>query len=148
MARDLLHRAVAALARREHSRAELARKLGRAVEADARTIDATLDRLQADGVLSDERFAAALARSRSARFGSARIRQELRQHQLPDDLMRATLAQLSDTEFGRARAIWQRKFGRPAADQHERARQMRFLAQRGFATDVIIRVVKGQSRPD
>jgi len=147
LARDLLHRAVAALARREHSRAELARKLGRAIEADARAIDATLDRLQAEGVLSDERFAAALARSRSARFGSARIRQELRQHQLPDDLMRATLAHLSDTEFERARAIWERKFGRPAADQHERARQMRFLAQRGFATDVIIRVIKGQSSP-
>jgi len=148
LARDLLHRAVAALARREHSRAELARKLGRAVEADARAIDATLDRLQAEGVLSDERFAAALARSRSARFGSARIRQELRQHHLPAELMRATLGELNSTEFERARAVWQRKFGRPAADQNGRARQMRFLAQRGFATDVIIRVVKGQSGPD
>jgi regulatory protein len=47
------------------------------------------------------------------------------------------------TELERATAVWQRRFGSPAAEPAERARQMRFLAGRGFEGDVIRRVVAG-----
>jgi regulatory protein len=79
--------------------------------------------------------------ARAARFGNLRIRQELAQHGVEPDA--ATLTQLRSSELERARAVWQRKFGAPAADAAERARQMRFLAQRGFSADTVRRVVQG-----
>jgi regulatory protein len=139
-----MQRAIAALARREHSRAELQRKLLRYVGEDgAAELERVLDELQAKGLLSETRFAAMLARTRGQRFGAARIRQELREHELGAELVRPTLDALAATEEQRARAVWRKKFGRPPANDAERARQLRFLSRRGFATDVILRVVKG-----
>lgn len=149
-----LQYAVGLLARREHSRAELRAKLRRKVgpETDladaAAEIEKTLDALQAKGLLSDTRFAAALVRTRAERFGSARIRHEMREHNLPDDVVRASVRSLQDSEEERARDIWKRKFGQPAADAAERARQMRFLAQRGFPADVVIKVVRSAVADD
>ncbi len=143
-----LQYAVGLLARREHSRAELRAKLKRKVgpgtdpaEATAE-IEKTLDALQAKGLLSDTRFAAALVRTRAERFGSARIRHEMREHDLPDHVVRATVRSLEESEEARARDIWKRKFGRPPADASERARQMRFLAQRGFPAAVVVKVIR------
>ena len=51
------------------------------------------------------------------------------------------VARLQDTELERAQALWQRKFGAPATDLAGRARQVRFLVARGFAADVVRRVV-------
>lgn len=140
--RSLRARALAYLARREHSRVELARKLAPHA-ADADELRRLLDSLEADRLLSDARFAEVLARSRGERFGVARVKQELRAHQVGDELLQSTVDQLKATEFTRARAIWQRRFGTPAADAAERAKQMRFLAGRGFAESVVRRVVRG-----
>ncbi len=140
--RSLRARALAALARREHSRAELARKLTPHA-ADPDELNRLLDALEADKLLSDARFVEVLARSRGERFGAARVKQELRTHRVDDELLRATVDELKATEFARARAIWQRRFGMPAADVAERAKQMRFLAGRGFAESVVRRVVRG-----
>lgn len=140
--KSLRARALGYLARREHSRTELARKLS-AYAADPDELTRLLDALEADRLLSDSRFAEHLARSRGERFGVARVRQELRAHQVDDELLRSTVADLQKTEFARARAVWQRRFGEPAADAADRARQMRFLAGRGFSEAVIRRVVKG-----
>jgi len=147
--------AVAQLARREHSRAELRNKLQRRLRSElsagdaagpsddpAARVEKILDDLQAKGLLSDARFAAVLTRSRADRFGTARIQQEMREHNLPDEVVRPTIEALKATEEQRARAVWQRRFGRPPADATERARQMRFLAQRGFSTAVVLRVVR------
>ena len=140
--RSLLARALALLARREHSRAELARKLGpHAASADELSV--LLDDLQARRLLSDERFVEVLARSRSERFGAARIRQELRARGVSDDLARTAVAELRGTELQRARDLWLRRYGQPAGSPAERARQMRFLAARGFSGDVIRKVVGG-----
>lgn len=146
--------AVAQLARREHSRAELRLKLrrrrasGPQERESAPGIEAVLDELQTKGLLSDARFAALLTRSRAERFGTARIRYEMREHELPDEIVRPALEQLKATEEQRARDLWRRKFGRPAADASERARQMRFLAQRGFSPSVILRVVRSATDDD
>jgi regulatory protein len=153
----LMQYAVALLARREHSRAELARKLRRRAERDAPAdpsadpaadIEGVLDRLQAQGLLSDQRFAAVLARGRASRFGTARIRAEMRQHELADHLIKPVLEELHASEEQRAWELWRRRFGRVPADAAERARQMRFLAQRGFAPGVILRIVKGGDPPE
>lgn len=140
--RSLRARALAYLARREHSRTELARKLAPHA-ADADELNRLLDSLEADQLLSDARFVEVIARSRGERFGVARVRQELRAHHVSEELLRSTVGELQASEFARARAVWQRRFGTPAADAAERAKQMRFLAGRGFSESVVRRVVRG-----
>jgi regulatory protein len=137
------------LARREYSRAELARRLAvRPIGSDAAVppeeIAGVLDQLEQRGMLSDERYAAARTRVRGQRYGAARVKQELKQQGLADDLVEAAVAKLKSTELERARAIWRKRFGAAPTSANERARQMRFLAQRGFATAVIRQVVGGR----
>ena len=141
--KSLLARALGALARREHSRAELRRKLAPHAES-AEQLDRLLADLEAKKLLSDRRLAEVMARSRGDRFGAARVKQELRARGVADPLVRETVGELSRTELNRAREVWRRKFDAPPADAAERARQMRFLAQRGFDAEVIRRVVGGR----
>jgi len=48
------------------------------------------------------------------------------------------------TELERAREVWRKKFGHTATDANERAKQMRFLLTRGFASEAVRRVVQGE----
>jgi len=152
---SLKARALQWLAQREHSRVELRRKLLRharlrdaardaAVRAEAAAeVDALLDWLQAERHLSDARFVESRVNARSARYGNRRIQQELKQHGTALD--EAGQAQLKASEMLRARTLWQRRFGHVAStpgDATARARQMRFLAARGFSSDVIHRVLR------
>jgi regulatory protein len=139
----LLARALGHLARREHSRAELRRKLAPYAES-AGQLDQLLDQLEAKRLLSDRRFSEVMVRSRGERFGAARIGQELRAHGVGDPLVREAVKGLSRTELQRAREVWRKRFGTPAQDATGRLRQMRFLAQRGFDAEVIRRVVGGR----
>ncbi len=146
-------RALRCLAQREHSRAELERKLARHVEdtheaSAAAQIAGVLDELAAKGLLSEERTAQAVLAGRGQRFGSRRLKQSLQAKGLDAELVAATLLQAKATEFERAREAWRRRFGTPAADARERARQMRFLAGRGFDGEVIRRVVQGTDAND
>jgi regulatory protein len=141
--RSLKGRALQYLAQREHSRMELARKLAPHAD-DANDIDTVLDALQAAGWLSEERFVESVLHRKAARLGTARIRQELQGHGLAPEAVAAAVERLRSTELERARAVWTRRFGGEApTDAAERARQMRFLAARGFAAEVIRRVVRG-----
>jgi regulatory protein len=137
---SLRARALACLARREHSRSELARKLARHAQSRDE-VDRTLDELEAENLLSAPRFAQSVARRRGERYGVARVRQELKSHGIDGDLLRASTAQLASTELQRARAILARRFGRVATDAAQRQRQMRFLAGRGFSGEVVRRIV-------
>jgi len=140
---SLKGRALKYLAQREHSRVELARKLAPHAD-DADDIDTVLDALQAAGWLSEERFVESVLHRKAARLGTARIRQELQGHGLAPEAVAGAVEQLRGSELERARAVWTRRFGGDApTDATERARQMRFLAARGFATEVIRRVVRG-----
>lgn len=138
---SLKARALKALASREHSRVELTRKLAPHAESPE-ALDALLDTLEAQDLLSPQRFAESLVRRRGARLGNARIRQELKQHQLDDELVSATMAELRSNELARAREVWRRRFGVPAEDATQRARQGRFLSQRGFSGEVVSRVLR------
>lgn len=104
-------------------------------------VDAALDWLEARGYLSDPRFVENRVATRLAKHGSRRIQAELSQHGLQLDAEQA--AQLRETEFDRARALWLRKFGEPAADPKARAKQARFLAARGFPAGIVRRLVGG-----
>jgi regulatory protein len=145
---SLKGRALRYLAQREHSRAELERKLARHAE-DTEEASATaqigraLDELAAHGFLSEERVAESVLSSQGQRFGARRLKQTLQAKGLDAALVAATVQQARGTELERARQVWQRKFGAPATDAAGRAKQMRFLAGRGFEGDVIRRVVQG-----
>jgi len=145
--KSLLSRAIALLARRDHSRAELYRKLSPHVCEDDEPgeIDRVLDELDRNGLLSDERFASAIARSRSQRFGDARIRYDLRKFGVADDVSAAVLSTLSETEVSRADAVRSKRFAALPASAAERAKQARFLQARGFSLDAIYRVLRGRA---
>ena len=140
-------RALRYLSQREHTRAELERKLERTVgdlpDAGAQ-IAAALDDLAARGLVSEARAAASVLHSQGARYGVRRLKQTLQSKGVAPELLAQTLQQARATEFERAQAVWQRRFGAPPADAAERARQMRFLAARGFEGDVIRRLVRGE----
>ncbi len=145
--RSLLSRAVALLARRDHSRAELSRKLSRHIGEgeDPAELIRVLDHLERNGLLSDERFAAAVARSRSQRFGDARVRHDLRRFGVDDETSAAALATLAGSEVARAHEVWSKRFNALPASAAERAKQARFLQSRGFSLDSILRVLRGVS---
>jgi len=139
---SLKGRALRLLAQREHSRSELQAKLARHVQ-EGDDLQAVLDELQAKDFINPTRVAESVVNRRAGRLGSQRLAQELRSKGLDDDLVRDTLGRLAGSEHERAAAVWQQRFGnQPATTPQEMARQMRFLAARGFAGDTVRRVVR------
>lgn len=136
----LRDKALAYLARREHTRLELARKLLHAGYAEEE-INTVLDELSQRGWLSSKRFAENFVTQKQARFGSQKLAYELRQKGVEESIVQQTLAEAKETELERAREVWRRKFGHPPADQKEKARQVRFLQSRGFNADSIRRIL-------
>ncbi len=139
----LRERALRLLARREHSRAELERKL-RAHTTPEDDLEALIQDLSQRKLLSDERFAESRAHALSRKFGAARIAHELRAKGLDKGLAEQTAKASRATEVERAREVWRRKFRVAPTTREERARQMRFLQSRGFSFDAIRAVVGGK----
>lgn len=164
---SLKARAIGLLAQREQSRAELRRKLLRIAqqqrlsrgvaaqgggegdappdeedaEAGEAAVDALLEMLAAQGYLDETRFVESRLHVRASRFGAQRIQQELAQHGLKLDAEQQ--AALRATELERAREVWLKRFGtEPSQDLAERARQTRFLLSRGFAPEVVRRLLR------
>jgi regulatory protein len=132
---SLKARALRLLAQREHSRSELASKLARHVQ-EGDDLPALLDWLQARDFINAERVAQSVLHRRAPRLGVRRVLQELRGKGLDEELVRAAGRQLADSELERVGP-------EPATALPERARQMRFLAARGFDADTVRRVVRG-----
>ena len=139
---SLKGRALRLLTGREHSRAELERKLA-AHEEEPGQLAKVLDELQAKDFISESRVVESVLNRRANRFGAARIRHELQGKGLQAEAVTAAVQSLKGSEAERARGVWLKKFGVPAADAAERGKQMRFLAARGFGSDAIRRVVSG-----
>jgi len=138
----LRSRALGLLARREHSRAELQRKLAPHTE-DPQELTDLLDDLARRGWLSDARFAEALVHDKQAKFGVSRLAYELRERGVEESVIRDQLIELKDSELERAWQVWQSKFGVLPEDAKARAKQMRFLQSRGFSFEVIGKVMRG-----
>jgi regulatory protein len=141
---ELRARALRLLARREHTRLELHRKLAPHA-ADPVELEAVLDDIAQHGWLCDERFVEQFVHARRGRFGPAYIRRALLERGVAEKLVAAALGQLKADELEAARAIWARKFKAAPSSAAERARQVRFLQARGFATALAMRVVRGVS---
>ena len=126
-------RALRLLARREHSRAELERKLGPHAESPE-VVAGILEALVQKDQLSDQRYAEERVRVLSRKYGAARIRQDLKAKGVDSQL----IARVStDGELERARIILGRKYREPATTREQRAKRMRFLQSRGFSHEII-----------
>ncbi|WP_282339749.1 MULTISPECIES: recombination regulator RecX [Pseudomonas] len=132
------------LARREHSRVELTRKL-RKRGAPPELIDSALQRLAEDGLLSDARYLESYVSSRArAGYGPQRIREELGQRGLQRDDIEQAMQRSNIDWSENLRDVWQRKFrGQLPTDARERAQQGRFLAYRGYSLEMIGRLLRG-----
>jgi regulatory protein len=139
---SLKGRALRLLGQREHSRAELERKL-RQHEAETGELARALDDLQAKGFINEQRVLESVVFRRAPRLGALRVRLELQAKGLAPEAIAQAVAELQGSEVERAREVWRKKFQAPAADAQGRAKQMRFLAARGFGSETIHRVVKG-----
>lgn len=139
---SLKGRALRLLAGREHSRAELEKKLA-AHEAEEGELQRALDELEAKGFINEQRVVDSVLHRRAARLGAGRVKQELQAKGIGAEAVAEAVEALRATEVARAREVWRKKFGEAAADAAGRARQMRFLASRGFGTEAIRRVVTG-----
>jgi len=169
---SLKARALRLLSQREHSRAELAKKLGEYLSLQARAdrasnaqdrdqersqtdapalspameIAAVLDDFERRGWLSDARFAEALVRRRSERYGMRKIKDELQRAGVASDASATLLDGLKHTEFERAKELFERKFDGIAEDQKMRARQYRFLVSKGFNPEIVAKVIGGRQK--
>lgn len=141
---SLKARALRLLAQREHSRAELMRKLAPHTEDEALLV-AALDELQAKGLIDEARVAESVLHRRATGLGAMRVRGELQAKGLSEAVVGEAVQQLRSTERERAAAVWAKKFGQPPADAKAQAQQMRFLAARGFAAEAIRAVVPRMS---
>jgi regulatory protein len=138
---ELKARALRHLVRREHSRAELARKLAPHAESPE-AVEAVVDLLVSKKQLSDERFAEERARVLSRKFGAAKIRQDLKARGISDDI--SARVSSGPDELERAKAILRRKYREPAKTREEDAKRARFLQGRGFSYDVIRTLLKAE----
>ena len=137
---SLKGRALRLLSQREHSRLELERKLA-AHETEPGQLAQALDELQKRGFISETRVVESVIHRRASKLGTARVKQELQAKGLSPEAMGEALEQLRSTELERARDVWVRKFGETTTDPKERARQIRFLISRGFAAEVVRKIV-------
>lgn len=141
---SLKGRALRLLSTREHSRFELERKLTPFEEVPGELAKA-LDELHQKGFINEQRVIESVVHRRAGKLGVSRIKQELQSKGLDREAVGEALAGLKDTEVARAREVWQRKFGEPALDVKESAKQMRFLASRGFSGEAIRKAMAASS---
>mgnify|MGYP003117037898 FL=1 len=133
------------LARREHGRMELSRKL-RSRGAPPDLIEPALEKLADEGLLSEARYLESFVRMRAnAGYGPLRIREELTQRGLPREEIEQALRDSGFDWNEQLREVWLRKFGELPGDQRERARQGRFLSYRGYPLNSIGRLLRGAS---
>lgn len=169
---NLLAKAVAILSRRECSEKELRQRLQRYTD-DMGAINAVVSRLQRENWQSDERFVESFVQSREQRWGNQKIFHALSQHDLDSEQLSELKEELKDSEYQRAREVWIRRFGDKYGvslydteisgddgflseteqqsfeeQAKEKAKQLRFLASRGFSADVVYKVVNSRGAPE
>jgi regulatory protein len=135
------------LARREHTRVELRRKLqARAQEGD--DVEGILDELAQRGWLSDARYAEQAIRAKARRFGPIKLAHFLKGKGLGDEAIAAGLKEAGADAATSLEAVWRSRYRAAPADEREKLRQVRFLQGRGFAVDDIFKFLKSlEGRP-
>jgi len=140
--------AVRMLARREHSRAELAQKLiGKG--ADPAEVERTVAELEQVGLLSDARFAHAFVTQMTGRYAKRHIVYGMRERAVQPDAQATVNDELAEIDdVADARALLHRRFPEAPATEREKARQVRFLQSRGYALSLIFRLLRDRGAAD
>lgn len=138
---SLKARAMRFLARREHSRLELARKLSR-VAGEGDDIDVVLDELAQKGWLSDARYAEHSVRAKARRFGPLKVAHELRCKGIGEETIEAAFRAAGVDGSADMQRVWSSRFSEKPTNERERARQVRFLQGRGFPFEPVIRFLR------
>jgi len=138
--KSLRQRALEYLSKREYSATELGHKL-KAYADESDDIPALIEDFIERGWLSDTRFTEQVVRARKAKFGSAKVANELREKGVSDDLIADAVADIQEHELENATAVWRKKFKQVASNRNEWAKQARFLQSRGFGFDTIKKVL-------
>ena len=130
------------LARREHSRTELFRKLSEKCE-DIALLNQALDQLVSDNLLSDSRFAEEFVRYRSNRgFGPLHIQADLKNRGVSDQIISDFIDSADRHWYEKLSELYQKRYsGIPVSDRKEQGKRMRFLQSRGFSQSQIRRVM-------
>lgn len=138
---SLRARALRLLARREYSRQELQGRLA-PYARDAGEVTDLIEDLVRRGWLSEQRVVEQIIHARRGRLGSLRIRRELLDKGVAEELVSDAMKQLREGDSAAARALWVRKFGKIPEDAAARAKQVRFMLSRGFALETILRIMR------
>jgi len=129
--------AMGLLARREHAKNELRRKLLRKGYDDS-DIGSVLESLAAENLQSDERYIEVYVQSKVSRgFGPRYVLRELRQKGVSVEQVECYLQQANIDWFGQMQAVWKKKYSHPPMDARASAQHSRFLLQRGFEPDSV-----------
>ena len=135
------------LTRRDYTRAELRKKLSAGMKAhseiDYDYLETLLNELVARNLLSDTRYAERRASARANRYGNIRLAQELKSQGVAPEIVAEALTHV-DNESIRARAILLRKFGTLPANIVDRAKQARYLMNRGFSSESVYHTLREQ----
>ena len=142
---SLKARAMRLLARREHSREELRRKLLPHV-AEGDDLGGVLDELAARGWLSDARFAEQSIRSKARRYGPIKLAHALRAKGVDEEAIAAAFRAAGEDGASNLESVWKTRFKALPTDDRERARQARFLQGRGFPLEEILLFLRRGSR--
>ena len=137
-----MNRALAALARRDYARAELARKL--APHGECAEVAAVLERLQAEGYLSDRRFAQSFIEARQSGYGPRYLRHQLEARGVDRDVVEEALTSASEDEGTRLADLWRRRFGTASSSPTEWSRQYRYLVRHGFDAGLVRRLLRNR----
>lgn len=135
---DSYQRTLRWLARRDHSRWDLEQRLGDIPKEDRERL---LDRLEREGYLSDRRVAESLQRRAMRKHGVQRLRRDLQQHGISEELARPILEEAAQNEFDVACQVRAARFSQWPTSLEEWGRQARYLSYRGFSTETIRRVL-------
>lgn len=145
-------RALEYLGKREYSYAELGQKLKTYLDMengeDIHTISAILDDFKTRGWLSDKRFTEQIVHARQAKFGVAKIANELREKGVSQELIADAVEIVKGNELENAKEIWRKKFKNAPENRDEWAKQARFLQSRGFGFDTIKKVLNSKFEDD
>ena len=148
--KSLRQRALEYLGKREYSYAELGQKLKKylAEDEDFEVITAILEDFKTRGWLSDKRFTEQIVHARQAKFGVAKIANELREKGVSQELIAYAVETVKGNELDNAFEIWRKKFKNAPASRDEWAKQARFLQSRGFGFDTIKKVLNSKFEND
>ena len=141
--KSLRQRALGYLGKREYSYAELGHKL-KAYAEEGDDVAALLEDFKQRGWISDARFTEQIVHARQAKFGSARIANELREKGVAGHLIQDAIDQVKDNELDNATEVWRKKFKAGPKSREEWAKQARFLQSRGFGFDLIKKVLNAK----